>query len=399
MIRVVGGVYIERCIQPRWNQFYGSAGRAAAALSALGDVELSTYVEEGRRGHLEALVRTFGSSAGTASVVASSIPQTISFDYVHPLSVPIIVPHLHLLVPAAPLQVKGDVVLRFGMLEGDAIVDGKRVVYDPQSATNPAFFRANGSTAAELAVVANAYEVRLLTGTEDVNAGARAVLEREQAEVVVVKRGSKGALVLTPSAQHEIPAFKTELVFSIGSGDIFAAAFARFWGVENRSPEEAARLASRATALYCETRSAPLRPAAELEAAALTPVTPKHGRVYLAGPFFALPERWMIEEARAHLLGMGLEVFSPLHDVGPGPAEKVAPADLAALDDCDRMLALLDGADPGTLFEVGYARARNLPVVTFSETLTTEQLKMIVGSGCTHTDDFATAIYFTAWQT
>jgi nucleoside 2-deoxyribosyltransferase len=118
----------------------------------------------------------------------------------------------------------------------------------------------------------------------------------------------------------------------------------------------------------------------------------------LAGPFFCLAERWLVEEARSHLLGMKLSVFSPLHDVGPGPADVVAPADLAALDQCDRVFALLDGADPGTVFEVGYARAKGIPVVALTQTLSEEQLKMIVGSGCIHVDDFATAVYLTAWQ-
>jgi hypothetical protein len=394
MIQVVGGVYLERCIQPRWNQLFGSAGRATAALASLGDVELFTYVEDALKRELEARIRSFGQAA----VKANRIAKTISFDYVHPLSNPVILPPLSLLSPAPSLSVKGDVVLRFGMLEGDAVVTGERVIYDPQSATSPAFFGANGSRAHQLAVVLNSYELRLLTGIEDVTAGARAVRQRDNAHVVIVKRGSRGALIVTDSGVREVPAYRTPLVFSIGSGDIFASAFARFWGVEGHPPERAADLASRSAARYCESRSAPLATAEQLDSLALTTVTSSAGRVYLAGPFFSLQERWLVEEARTHLKGMGLDVFSPLHDVGPGPAEVVAPADLAALGTCDRMLALLDGPDPGTLFEVGYARSKGLPVVALSETLSPEQLKMIVGSGCTHTRDFATAIHLCAWS-
>ena len=395
MIHVVGGVYDERCIQPRWDQMFGSAGRAAAALAALGDVTLVTYVADDRLRELEARAASFG----PVRLEATRYAATISFAYVHPLSVPLISPAPHLLARAPDLHVEADLVLRFGMMEGDAIVRAKRAIYDPQSAFSPKGFVENGSTAEKLAIVANAYEVRLMTSEQDVETGARQLLAREGASAVVVKRGSRGALVLTrDGTRAEIPAYRTELVFGIGSGDIFAAAFAHYWGREELPAETAAGLASKSAAWYCESRSAPLLSHADLSALALDPVQATVGRVYLAGPFFSMAQRWLVEEARAHLLGMGLEVFSPLHDVGVGPAEVVAPADLHGLDDCDRMLALLDGADPGTLFEVGYARAKGCAVIAVSETLSPEQLKMVVGSGCRHTDDFATAIYLTAWE-
>jgi nucleoside 2-deoxyribosyltransferase len=94
---------------------------------------------------------------------------------------------------------------------------------------------------------------------------------------------------------------------------------------------------------------------------------------------------------------MQLEVFSPIHDVGIGPASMVAKADLAGLDQCDRVLALVDTGDPGTVFEVGYARRSDKPVVALTEVLSDEKKKMLVGSGCVCTHDFATAIYLTAW--
>lgn len=395
MIHVVGGVYDERCIQPRWDQLFGSGGRAAAALAALGEVTLHTYVADTRRRDLEARAASFGGVALRLTTVSA----TVSFDYVHPLSIPLVLPPPHMLERAPDLRVDADLVLRFGMMEGDAVVHAKRAIYDPQSAFSPRSFGDNGSKADDLAIVANAYEVRSMTREEDVETGAKHLLDREGASVVVVKRGSRGALVLTrDGARTLVPAFRTDLVFGIGSGDIFAAAFAHYWGREGTAPEVAAELASKSAAWYCASRSAPLVNRTDLSAMTWAPVQSTPGQVYLAGPFFSMAQRWLVEEARTHLLGMGLKVFSPLHEVGAGPAEVVAPADLRGLDACDRMLALVDGSDPGTLFEVGYARARSLPVVALSETLSEEELKMIVGSGCRHTDDFATAIYFTAWE-
>ncbi len=44
VIDVVGGVYGERCAFPTWEQIFGSAGRAAAALSGHATVRLHTLV-------------------------------------------------------------------------------------------------------------------------------------------------------------------------------------------------------------------------------------------------------------------------------------------------------------------------------------------------------------------
>lgn len=393
MITVVGGVYLERCLQPAWNRLLGSGGRAAVALAGVSDsVTLRTYVDASARRALTALTDSCG-----VLLDAADATQTVAFDYAHPLSIPLISPPRHVIRPEKSLDVAADVILRFGMMEGDAVVRGKRVIYDPQSATAPKRFQLNGSSADTLAIVANGNELRLLTGEPDAEAGARRLLDAGDANVVVAKRGSRGALVVTPQERTEVPAYRTELVFKIGSGDIFAAAFAHFWGEREMPPEEAAELASRATADYVESRSLSLADATALRERARVPVGFKPGKVYLAGPFFSMAQRWLVEEARFQLLGLGLEVFSPVHDVGPGPANVVAPADLAGLDGCDRVLALVDGADVGTIFEVGYARQLGRPVIALAETLGAEDLKMIAGSGCTVTDDFATAIHLVAW--
>jgi hypothetical protein len=393
MINVVGGVYRERCVQPRWSALYGSAGRAAEALSFRSPTRLATYVDDANRRELETRAGTCG-----IELEAHAFAETLSFDYVHPLSIPVIQPAPQVLVQAPPLKVSGELILRFGMMEATAIVDGNRVVYDPQSAYAPESFRTNGSKARSLAIVANAYEVRLMTKEPDLEKGGKALLASESADVLVVKRGSRGALVLTAAGgRFEVPAFRTPSVFSIGSGDMFAAAFTYFWAKESLPPEKAADLASRATARYCASQSAELVERSELEASAYPALTSNGGKAYLAGPFFTLAERWLVEEARAHLRGMHIDVFSPVHDVGFGTAEEVAPADLAGLNECDRVLALVDSADPGTLFEVGYARKCNIPVVALTQTLSEEKKKMLVGSGCECTDDFVTALYLTAW--
>jgi nucleoside 2-deoxyribosyltransferase len=90
-------------------------------------------------------------------------------------------------------------------------------------------------------------------------------------------------------------------------------------------------------------------------------------------------------------------VFSPYHDVGIGAAEDVVPQDIEALDECQAVLAIVDGADAGTLFEVGYARAKGIRVIAIAENESAEPLKMLRGTGCEVHSDLTTAVYRAAW--
>src|SRR3546814_19974745 len=91
----------------------------------------------------------------------------VAFDYFHPLSTPGISPVPGRLEPLPPIHVEGEVVLRFGMLEGDAIVKADRAVYDPQSAFSTPRFTDNGSQANHLAIVPNRVEDSTLPGERD----------------------------------------------------------------------------------------------------------------------------------------------------------------------------------------------------------------------------------------
>jgi Nucleoside 2-deoxyribosyltransferase/pfkB family carbohydrate kinase len=396
MLTVVGGCYYEFCQEPGWNQIYGSGLRAAAGLGALSDsVEFWTYCDNETLADLEALSATFG-----VECHHQLRPERIGFSYYHPFSTPRIFPSK--IDQCENLRISATNVLSYGMLEGQAIVESERAVYDPQSPNRPRCFRENGSKSVHLAVLANAREGQILTGKTNLIEIGRALLASEEAEVVVLKSGPHGCTVFTSRQETTIPVFMTDYVWPIGSGDIFAAAFAHFWAECKFEPEEAARLGSIYAAYFCNSRSLPLPRNLEhfvpqpliLEAAEL-----ESSQVYLAGPFFSIPQRWMIEETRNILLGLGVRVFSPLHDVGRGSAEKVVPADIKGIEDSNVMLALLDGRDTGTIFEVGYAIKKDIPVVVLSENIGDEDLKMFAGTGCQLTNDLPTAIYKTVWST
>lgn len=398
-IAVVGGVYEEYCLRPAWHEVYGSAGRAASAIaSSCGGsaVQLHCYLDE----HADEIIASRCAMEGS-SLVATRVPKICRFRYIHGLARPDIDKPS---ISYKSLNVQAPNVLRFGMLEGDSIVNGDWVVYDPQSARKPAPFHANGSVANKLAVVVNEHEASIMTGLRGASGSdlAREVQRLNDAHVVVLKRGPLGALVLDDSHESSVPAFATRYVWKLGSGDIFSGHFAARWALERRSAAESAELASKATALYCLTGGFPRDDA--IEGIDAPPVFASQRfqqgyvpSVYLAGPFFTLAQLWMVEQARTNLQHFGLRVFSPYHDVGYGSAMDVVEQDLEALGKADIVFAIADGLDSGTVYEIGYARARDIPVVVYSENEGSEDLKMMEGSGCAICDDYVSAIYQALW--
>lgn len=395
---VVGGVYREQCMHPHWDRFFGSGGRAGCALAAMDiPVELHAYVDQ----HA---AESFAYEAALAGVKfhPTSISVTPSFHYTHGLSVPFIHGTEQI---NPPILLQASNVLRFGMIEGDALIQAERVVYDPQNAIAPQSFASNGSTAKELALVLNRHEALLFLGGnyENDEAIARALAAKENAAVVVIKRGPRGALVFDRGEISTIPAYQTQRVWKIGSGDNFAAHFAGAWLHDGLSAHEAADRASLATAYYSNHGGIyASRDALSRFQCAPILVGPawcdgNKPKVYLAGPFFNLPQLWLVEQARTALTEMGLEVFSPYHDIGRGAAEDVVEKDIQAIRETALVLALVDGLDAGTIYEIGYARAINHPVVVYSECESPEDRKMMEGSGCFMADDFVSAIYHTVW--
>lgn len=395
-LRIVGGAYRERCLHPAWTEVFGSGGRAASAVAAMGrSAHLTCYGDDSVAAVLSARAALDG-----FAVDVTSVEQSPLFDYVHGLATPQIqdVPGKR---PA--LRVAGPAVLRFGMLEGDAVVDAAQAVYDPQNAVSPEHFGANGSRADRLALVLNRHEACLLSGRiGSVETLSEAVQHASGAEVVVIKNGVHGCFVLEKGHGISIPAYRSLRVWKLGSGDNFAAHFAIRWALEGRTADDSANLASHATAYYCDTRGFATPEA--LVGYAANPVAPSErcraGRkpsIYLAGPFFTLAQLWQVDQARHDLHAAGFNVFSPYHDVGRGSASEVVAKDIRGIVDSDIVLAVADGADPGTVFEVGYARALGKPVVVYCEQWSGEHQKMFDGTACMIETDYVTAIYKASW--
>jgi nucleoside 2-deoxyribosyltransferase len=400
-VDVVGGVYRERCRLPsNSDETWGSGGRAAAVIAGLGlDTTLHTAIDRQTEGLLASLAQTFG-----FETVAVNVAVTRQFQYDHALSSPLIWPPIS--QETTDLAVEGENVLVFGMLETSATVHAARVVYDPQSPLSPEPFKAPPGSSPRIAYVLNGAEARQLAGVENPEAAARKIAAEFGANVVVIKRGAWGAIVCEGGRCERIPAYATQQIWPIGSGDVFAAVFAARWAGGNLTAVESAMQASRAAALYVNDRVLPI-PAESLDTSSSfafvpvlldeRPLQPGEFHVYLAGPFFNIAQRWLVEESRLALLGMGLRVFSPLHDVGLGLAHDVAPKDIEGLKASRAVLALVDGLDTGTVFEIGYARSLDKPVVVLAQSTPEEPLKMLAGTECEVVSDFVTALFRVAW--
>lgn len=388
MISVIGGSYRENVIRPGSRRFLGSGLRAAIVLSGAHMGELVTCWSPADRDDGEA-------TAGIHHVSVRPIDRDrpIGFDYVSPVADPIATGADAVVVANADVTLRADTVLRFGMVEGLLPIDvaAGTLVVDPQGdASLPTAGRCE-----RLAVVANAHEVARLAGDGPLRESAARLRADTGADVVVVKCGARGALVVTEAGTEEVGAHPTERVRPLGSGDIFSAAFALAYGERGANPVEAARFASRAAAWWCGSRSEGPLPASFEE----LPTLPfaEAPRVYLAGPFFTLAEAWLVDMVRSALVDLGAAPFSPMHDVGPGGPE-VAERDLRGLDGCASVLALLDGLDPGTMFELGHARLADVPVVGYVDPDPGHGLVMPAGTGVEIHDDLSTAAYRSVWR-
>lgn len=327
----------------------------------------------------DAAIHALRSKGVIATTVARS--SSIVFAYFHPLSSPHIEPPRDALARLPALEVTGEAVLRFGFLEGDAIVTAGRAVYDPQTWRNPEPFSANGSTAGELALVLNELEIREVAGMDNPDKAALHLIKEAGAQVIVIKKGACGASVYDAAGNiFHVPAYYSRKVFKIGTGDIFSAVFAAYWAERKLPAAKAADLASRSVSLYCETRTFAFDP---LSLSQRKPVAAKLGaRISIEGSTESIGQRYALEEARFALRELGMEVMYPEMEQTAGSLS------------ADATLVIDDGLSPQALIRIQNDQALGRPIVLLHErSSTTSSLATVFEA----TDDFTSAIYLAAW--
>lgn len=94
-------------------------------------------------------------------------------------------------------------------------------------------------------------------------------------------------------------------------------------------------------------------------------------KIYVAGPLFTLPERRFNSELAWLLRNYGHEVFLPQeHGLKPTAArspKEIFLVDVAGIDQCDVVVACIDGPDPdsGVAWELGYAYAKRKKTIAY----------------------------------
>lgn len=397
-MKVVGGTYREEIVIPKYHMDLGGSGfRAAAALGSLPDVTLVTATDPEGVEVLDAGGHTMG-----IAVVPQLRDMPVAFSYLAPFVEPIVQGRSSRL--SETLRVEAESVLAFGMVEsGRSLIKAETLVYDPQSVSDPGLNDVLQETFASLSLIGNAREIGAIGTASDVERASARAAQQTGASVVVVKAGARGVYWLdveTGNCGWE-GAIPTSSVTKIGSGDFFSAAFAgsRLLGAD---PLQAVRVASRSAAWACATGGNLIPPTllAGHEVEWGGPPLANDGvrpRVYLAGPFFTVAQRWLVESCKAFLEDAGADVFSPVHEVGHG-GQEVAALDLDGLDQADVVFALLDEWDVGTVYECGWASRKGVPVVGVAARWDEVHTTMLLGSGAELHTDLTTAMYRAIWR-
>lgn len=395
-ITIIGGTYRELCLAYiDWNHIYGSGLRALSLYQVLNYFSDITYYSACDK--VANQIEYYYRGNNTKFKLLKS--YDVKFQYEHPFRVSNIFPRPDVLYAKKKIiKAKNKNVLVFGMIDADFEIEGDNVVYDPQTCVLPHLFT-DSSKANRLVYVLNMHEAIVLSGGNKNKDILDFFFDHEKCFALIIKNGPFGAYLYDDKKSEPkiIPLFKTPKVFSIGSGDIFTGYFSHEW-FRGKSLYESALAASKAVACYSAKKGNIKDIPNDMLNFRYSSLNIKgKGKVYLAGPFFNFSQRWLVDEFYHALKGEFMDVFSPLHNVGIGNAEEVTSDDIKGLNDSKVVLALMDGLDSGTLFEVGYAVAKNKKIVAYVENESEESLQMFKGTYCDIENDFTTAIYKTCW--
>lgn len=108
--------------------------------------------------------------------------------------------------------------------------------------------------------------------------------------------------------------------------------------------------------------------------------------IYLAGPWFSDDQSERLDYVHNQLVKAGYDVFFPKdHPASPDSSvdwcKQVFKGNTDHIDEAKTVLAITNGKDMGTIFEAGYAYAKNKPIVYFAEGLNGPFNLMLAQSG------------------
>jgi sugar/nucleoside kinase (ribokinase family)/nucleoside 2-deoxyribosyltransferase len=392
---VIGGIFREQ-LPPAdrpVRRIGGSGFVAALTAAALGaKVSLVSYVGEHDARAALAPLRRAGVDTSAVEILPGvsgifSLTDLIDRSAPRPSYRPAeAVPSLP---PAVEHVTKAPVVLAFGFPDFDpmtwitaAVRPGGTLLWDRQGwlSRNINRLQLDELPVATRIYLANLEEMRAEANRERY---VEALAEQPAAgfDAALIKCGRWGTVAITSANRELVPAFLATPASVIGSGDCFAGAVAARLA-QGDSLGQAAHVGAASASLFVERQSNTPSPAladgvAEVlktrSRCAVDPVAVENLSVYLAGPWFTTGESLLIGELEAVLENLGLTVISPRRDIGQLPQNPtreeilaIGREDYAAVDECALVVAVLDGDDPGTLMEVGYAAKAGKPIIGLS---------------------------------
>ncbi len=333
---VYGGYYKEECLLPQWNNYFGSAGRAVAILSNLNnDIIFETYVSKELNKH----IKYFGDFYNIKLKLHEN-KFNIGFSYFHSLSNPKVLSNKNYHIEKNNLiNIVDENVICYGTLESQPpIIKAKKCVFDFQSSSFDEVYNSNNKID-EICLILNFKEASQVS--ENIN--IKNIKEYffnilPSLEILIIKDGPFGGNVFMKENHNiQIPIFKTDKLFKIGTGDIFTAIFGYLWikqDIYKYSLEQITEISSFSVAYFAQNFSNYKVNILEryknkyFEKAYINTYNISK-KVYLAGPFFNTAQRWQLEDIKQLLGNFKFDVFSPLHDVGTSQdSQQIASLDL-----------------------------------------------------------------------
>lgn len=240
-------------------------------------------------------------------------------------------------------------------------------------------------------LLANEQEILLLTETDN-RSNAITKLKDAGPQYIVVKNGMRGCSIFRQGILvEEIPAFKSSVLCSLGSGDVFGGVLAPTF-LETRDLKFSTELASCVAANFIENfeietvipKKAALKDVLKRERIVWSN---SNLQIYLAGPFFSDQELFWVNQVCDILESAGISVLSPSRENGViGQYENweqrqiIFDQDLDLLEKANLVVAILDHDDPGTCFEMGYAYKKKIPIIGLKTS--TFPLNNMITFGC-----------------
>lgn len=395
MINIIGGTYREIDYDEILVELFGSGFRGVKFLlendcdvyfTTVGNEETKIFLEENQKVYTK--------------LKYDLVPhnELITFKYSFPLDNPTIFPNILNITKVNSLSVNAQNIIAFGLLEADYLIDGDKVVYDPQTSIKPNKFSDFGK-AKELVYIVNKNEAHSIAESENIDVIKEYFFHKEKAIAFIIKDGPFGATLYYEDKVIRIPSYITNNVYKIGSGDIFTTSFGYYWMYKKLSIEESARYASKSTAIFCDIKAyIDVTNFSNFGFKEFNYKSMENKQVYLASPFFAISELILVDKIRNAFLSFGIKVFSPFHDVGIGNSEFIAKKDIEGINNSDIIFCLFDNYDSGTLIESGYSLAKGKKIIGYHRTCEDEKLLMLKGSDIQYYNHLTTAVYKTIWN-